>query len=100
VSRIYTITTAASQDIDAILSRLAAIGSFTTADKFLKTLNAKLKHLTAFPLIGRARPAWGPQHRSIPIDRYVIVYRVTDELVEIIRVMSGYQDLDEFFSDD
>jgi hypothetical protein len=35
----------------------------------------------------------------MPIDRYVIVDRVTDELVEIIRVMSGYQDLDEFFTD-
>jgi toxin ParE1/3/4 len=99
VSRIYTITTAASQDIDGILSRLAAIGSLTTADQFLNTLNRKLKHLAAFPMIGIARPEWGPQHRSIPIERYVIVYRVTDELVEIIRVMSGYQDLDDFFTD-
>ena len=49
--------------------------------------------------IGIVRPEWGPYHRTIPIDRYVRVYRVMDELVEIIRVMSGYQDLDEFFID-
>jgi toxin ParE1/3/4 len=100
VNRTYEITIAASQDIDAILSRLAEFGGYGTADKFLKTLNTKLKNLVAFPLMGIARPDWGPYHRTIPIDRYVIVYRVTDELVEVIRVMSGYQDLDEFFTDE
>jgi toxin ParE1/3/4 len=100
VSRTYEITAAASQDIDAILSRLAEVGGYGTADKFLKTLNKKLTNLAAFPFIGIARPEWGPYHRTIPIDRYVMVYRVTDDLVEIIRVMSGYQDLDEFFIDE
>lgn len=99
MSRTYEITTAASQDIDAILSRLAEVGGYETADKFLNTFNAKLKKLAAFPFIGVARPEWGPYHRTVPIDRYVMVCRVTDELVEIIRVMSGYQDLDEFFID-
>jgi toxin ParE1/3/4 len=99
VSRSCEITLAANQDIDRILSRLALASGFDATEKFLSRLNAKFRNLASFPFMGVARPEWGEDHRSIPIDRYVVVYRVTDELVEIIRIMSGYQDLDEFFID-
>jgi toxin ParE1/3/4 len=97
VSRIYEITYAANRDIDAILSRLSMVAGLDSTEKFLGQLNSKLKKIAAFPFIGTARPEWGENHRSLPIESYIIVYRVTDNLVEIIRVMSGYQNLDEFF---
>lgn len=56
MSRTYEITTAASQDVDAMLSRLAEVGGYETADKFLNTFNTRLKNLVAFPFIGVARP--------------------------------------------
>jgi toxin ParE1/3/4 len=97
VSRIYEITYAANRDIDVILSRLSVVAGFDSTEKFLSQLNSKLKKIAAFPFLGIARPEWGENHRSLPIENYIIVYRVTDDLVEIIRVMSGYQNLDEFF---
>ena len=100
MSRTYEITTAASQDVDAILSRLASLGGFSTAETFLDRLNSKLKNIAAFPLMGIARPEWGEFHRTVPIDRHIVIYRVTDDVVEIIRVMSGYQNLDEFFTNE
>ncbi|MCY7406006.1 MAG: type II toxin-antitoxin system RelE/ParE family toxin [Alkalinema sp. CAN_BIN05] len=100
MNRTYEITYAASQDIDSILFGLASLGGFVSAEKFLSRLNAKLKNITVFPLMGIARPEWGEHHRTVPIDHYLVVYRVMPELVEVIRVMSGYQDLDDFFMDE
>ncbi|MCT7967115.1 type II toxin-antitoxin system RelE/ParE family toxin [Laspinema sp. D1] len=37
--------------------------------------------------------------RDLPLDGYIIFYRVRGEIVEILRVVHGRQDLEELFSD-
>ena len=50
MSRTYEITTAASQDIDAILSRLASLGGFSTAETFLiSDTGPKVSHIILVP---------------------------------------------------
>ncbi|MEN2785773.1 type II toxin-antitoxin system RelE/ParE family toxin [Sphingomonas qilianensis] len=46
-----------------------------------------------FPLIGRARPDLHPVVRSIPVKPYVVVYRVIDDTIVIIRVFHAARDV-------
>jgi toxin ParE1/3/4 len=98
--RIYRITPTANRELEELLQNLATIASFDTSDRFLKRLNQKFIKISAFPKLGKARPEWGDSYRSLPIDNYVIVYRVTEEMVEILRIISGYRDMDDLFIED
>ncbi len=100
MNRIYCITPTANRELEELLHNLATIASFDTADRFLKRFNQKLTKIVAFPNLGKARPEWGNSYRSLPIDDYVIVYRVTEEMVEILRIISGYRDMDDLFTED
>lgn len=37
--------------------------------------------------------------RGIPLDNYIILYRLIDNGVEIVRVVSGYRNLEEIFDE-
>ncbi|WP_353736682.1 type II toxin-antitoxin system RelE/ParE family toxin [Leptolyngbya sp. UWPOB_LEPTO1] len=56
--------------------------------------------MASFPNLGKPRKEWGENYQSLIQDNYLIVYRVTDEVVEILRVVSGYRDLDTLFNKD
>ena len=100
MNRIYQITPTANRELEELLQNLATIASFDTSDRFLKRLNQKLIKIAAFPNLGKGRPEWGDSYRSLPIDDYIIVYRVTEEMVEILRIISGYRDMDDLFTED
>ena len=97
MTRRYVVTTPANTDLEDILRRIADLSSFDKSDRFLTRFSEKLKNIVSFPNLGKPRPEWGANYRSIILDDYLIVYRVTEELVEILRVVSGYRDLDELF---
>ncbi|WP_244329277.1 type II toxin-antitoxin system RelE/ParE family toxin [Tolypothrix sp. PCC 7910] len=40
-----------------------------------------------------------PTLRGIPLDGYIIFYRVFEDRVVIVRVVSGYRDLDSLLTD-
>jgi toxin ParE1/3/4 len=41
-----------------------------------------------------------PGLRGLPLDGYVILYKVLDDQVEILRVVNGRQDLESLFTDE
>ena len=61
---------------------------------------AKCYRLTQFPAMGRKRDGLAAGVRSLPIDAHLIFYRLIEDGVEILRVVSGYQDLEALFDDD
>ena len=97
MTRRYVITTPANIDLEDILRRVADLSGFDESDRFLTRFSDKLKNIVSFPNLGKPRPEWGNNYRSIILDDYLIIYRVTEELVEILRIVSGYRDLDELF---
>jgi toxin ParE1/3/4 len=99
VNRRYTITIPASQDLEDILRQIADSIGLDRADRFLSRFTQKLRNLANFPNLGQPRKEWGDNYRSLIQDNYLIVYRVTDEAVEILRVVSGYRDLNTLFGD-
>jgi toxin ParE1/3/4 len=50
--------------------------------------------------MGRSRQEIAPSLRSLPVDKYVIFYRPIENGIQVERVLSGYRDLDEVFSED
>jgi hypothetical protein len=47
--------------------------------------------------MGRLRPELAPHLRSFPIGNYVIFYRLTQEGIEVARVLHGARDIDALF---
>jgi toxin ParE1/3/4 len=43
--------------------------------------------------LGRQRDELRPGYRSFPVGQYLILYRVTDESVEIMHILHGKRDL-------
>lgn len=60
----------------------------------LGRIDDQFQLLSINPLAGRARPELGTALRSIPVGSYVIFYRADDEAVDVVRVRSGYLDVD------
>jgi toxin ParE1/3/4 len=65
------------------------------ADQILNDIDAKCQLLLERPEIGMARPEIGKGIRSFPYRRYLILYRIIAEGVEIVRVVHGARDLGE-----
>jgi toxin ParE1/3/4 len=91
------ISPTASRDLATIIDYFLA-RNIEAGDNFAARFEQKCRNIANFPMIGRHYPELSPQLRGIPLDSYIIFYRVTDDCIEIVRVVSGYQDLRSIFS--
>ncbi|MCA6590304.1 MAG: type II toxin-antitoxin system RelE/ParE family toxin [Pseudanabaena sp. M090S1SP1A06QC] len=71
--------------------------SVDAGERFVDDFNKKCRNLVSFPSIGRAYTEIDSSLRGIPLSGYIIFYRVNENLIEIVRVLSGYRDLDSLF---
>ena len=53
--------------------------------------------LAEFPLIGRMRPDIAEDARSFAVGSFIILYRVIDGGIEIVRVVHGARDMSGLF---
>ena len=95
----FRLTKPALQDIEKIADYLAQTTNLTRAENFLESLNQKLNRIAQFPYLGRKRDEILPNIRSLPLDSYLVLYLPTAAGVDILRVVSGYQDLANLFED-
>ncbi len=99
MSRVCRITPLASRDIEAIADYLATQSSLDRAEQFLNGIDSTLQRIAQFPQIGRKRDELYPGLRSLPYEKYLIFYRLLNDDIEVLRVVSGYQDLTALFDD-
>lgn len=99
MSNICKFTVPASRDIESIIDFIAGNSGFDAAERFLNKINEKCRTLANFPNMGRRRDELAPSLRSFPVDDYLIFYRPVEGGIEILRVVSGYRDLDALFLD-
>jgi toxin ParE1/3/4 len=74
-----------------------AADSPSAADKFIDHVYEQCGTLCSSPEIGRNRDELIPGIRSLPVKRYLVFYRVTDGTIEIVRILSGYRDIETLF---
>lgn len=99
MSNVCRFTVPASRDIEKIIDYVADNSSFDAAERFLKKINDKCRTLANFPNMGRRRDELAPLLRSFPVDDYLIFYRPILGGIEILRVVSGYRDLQALFDE-
>jgi toxin ParE1/3/4 len=60
-------------------------------------LRERARRIGEFPHAGPPRPQWGEGIRIAVHGNYLIIYRVRDETVQVLRVLHGARDLDALF---
>ncbi|MGA2061894.1 MAG: type II toxin-antitoxin system RelE/ParE family toxin [Thermoguttaceae bacterium] len=86
----------AEADLDAILEFIAKDKPVAAAS-FVEKLREKCFMLAANPELGELRPDLAENLRCFSFRNYVIFYRSVQNGVEIIRVASGFQNIEMLF---
>ena len=69
-------------------------------ERFINKFDNKCKNLANFPNMGRSYDDIKSFLRGLPLAGYIIVYRVIDDGIEVIKVISGDRDLESLFLED
>jgi toxin ParE1/3/4 len=90
----YRLSPQARSELEAIGDHIAE-DSPANAQRFIVRLTEKFTALRRNPHIGRARPDLRRDLRSFPYGAYLILYRIIDGGVEIVRVVHAARNLDD-----
>ena len=90
----YRLSPLAQTELEEIADRIAE-DSPGDARRFIERLTKKSERLGRRPMIGRARPELRPDLRSLPYGSFLILYRIIDDGVEIVRVIRAARYLED-----
>ncbi len=90
----------AETDLDDIWVYVAKESqSLERADQFLDRFAAFFARLAENPYLGRRRDDLRPGYRSFPVSDYVVIYRVADEEVLLLRIIRGSRDISDLIKE-
>lgn len=92
----YVLTIPAKQDLKEI-NRYIIRFNPSAARRFNEKFKQQCKLLADFPNMGQSCDNFISGLRSFPVEDYLIFYRPIDDGVEVVRVISGYRDLETVF---
>ena len=92
------ISPSASRDLQEILDYFFE-RSIDAGEKFTNAFERKCLNISTFPNMGKSYGHLAPLLRGVPLDKYIILYVVTEDYIEITRVLSGQQDIAAQFSE-
>ncbi len=84
----FTRTARAEDDLVDIWLTIAADNDMA-ADALLDRIDRVCENLARFPELGPGRADLAPELRTIAVGRYLILYRIITDGVEIVRVTHG-----------
>ena len=83
----------AREDLLDIWLHIARQTSETAADHVLDRIEETCRRLARHPELGPVRPQIAEEARSLVIQRWLALYRVTSHGVQIVRIIDGARDL-------
>lgn len=92
------LTARAEADLFEIWDYIAA-DRVSAADRVIFEFNQKFLLLATNPELGRERPELVVGIRSLPLNNYVIFYRVIPAGIEIVRILHGARHVEDLLSD-
>jgi toxin ParE1/3/4 len=92
-------TREAEADLEGIGDKIAERNP-VRATTYVRELRERCLSVGDFPRAWPPRPQWGESVRITVHGNYVIVHRVRDEMVQILRVVHGARDLDVLFEEE
>ena len=87
-------TAEAEEDLIEIWTYIAQDNS-QAADTLLEEIDAKAVALVSSPILGAARPDIAPELRHSVVGRYLILYRIIMDGVQVVRVVHGARRLSD-----
>ena len=94
----YVINILASRDLTKIADYFAE-NNLEAGERFFREFNRKCQQLVAFPNSGKSYAEIRPNLRGLSLDGYIIFYRVLDDGIEILRVVSGRRNFPSLFEE-
>lgn len=88
----YRLTPAAQDDLEEIWLYSAQTWSIEQADRYIDALEETFGRLLFMPEMARERPEFDPPVRVHSSTEHVIVYRIKDDHLAVLRVLGGGQD--------
>jgi toxin ParE1/3/4 len=82
----------ALRDLEQIGARIA-LDNPGAALRFRERILRRISVLKRFPESAQPRPEFGPNIRSIPIGRYIVIVRVVVPKVVVLRIVHSARDL-------
>lgn len=82
----------AIRDVEDIWLHIAADDP-VAANRMVERLTVGVARLADFPESGTARPELGVYARSVVVGRYLVLYRINGECVDIVRVVHGAREI-------
>ena len=90
----------ARRDLVDIWFYFAGVGSPEVAERLLRDIDNTVSRLLRHPMAGRPREDIAPSLRSVLVQPYAILYRLSESAIEIVRVLHTRRDFAAAFSDD
>lgn len=85
-------TVKAREDLLAIWVQIA-LNDEPTANAIYDRIEERCRQLADFPEMAAARPEIAAQARALVIDRWLALYRIVLDGVQIVRIVDGARDL-------
>lgn len=87
---------AAEQDLIDIWTFIAA-DNLDATDRLLDLIGSRIHQLANYPFSGAERNDIAAGLRMLPVSRYVVLYRIDEREVVIVRVVHGARDASALF---
>jgi toxin ParE1/3/4 len=92
----YLINVVASRDLNEIADYFAN-NNLEAGEEFFQAFNRKCQQLVAFPNSGKSYANIRADLRGLSVAGYIVFYRLLDDGIEILRVVSGRRNLQDLF---
>jgi toxin ParE1/3/4 len=92
----YSFTNAAVKDLDDICEYIGQ-QNLTAASKLFDAIRKKCKLVANFPNMGKSYSKLAANLRGFIIEDYVVFYYPRNDGIDIVRIVSGYRDLESLF---
>ena len=86
-------THAARQDLIDIWLYIVENNSEAVGDRIYDHIADSCRRLTEYPELGRSRPEIADDARSLLVERWLILYRLFEKNIQVVRVIDGARDL-------
>lgn len=89
----YILSQAAEYDLDELFEKSKKDYGFDHTIGYMVGLDDLIEHLVTHPEMGTHRPEVREGLRGIPYEHHLVLYRILDDRIRIVRVIGGEMDL-------
>jgi toxin ParE1/3/4 len=91
---IFLISQRAQRDLEGIWDYTAEHWNLVQAEIYLRGIWTAIQTVTADPRIGRTADDVRPGYRRYSVGSHVIFYRITQDGIDVVRVLHSHMDFD------